>query len=340
MAASSLDLNPQTPISLGRFPRKPATDLLALARLCARGDLGLAQKAACLRFYFDGAGIRNLYATLTRSGSHWSLLGIALAMDLQRGGDGEYRLENDCWIPLGGAIYTKLDWREPAGDWNSEIDPAVHGIVVTTRMRAAGHRCSVPAPVAFHTHLAMFRLRFAGLSRLRTAVMLRSIYDSMESKYHKHRVLIGMGVRPLEYRDGETTPPSAENDYHFPWEKLIADAIEFYNSWGDALRRFPHIRLFRYEELTEHPAEAHKELTDFWQLDVPLECLQEAFSRISKSEMAKRVPGSNIDNTSRVANRERGVALAPERIDLIRSSLERQLIHDFGYGSEWRKQPG
>jgi hypothetical protein len=338
MLDASLDRDARTLVALGRFPLKPALDGLALARQAARRDLTAAQKVACLRFYFDGAGIRNLYATLTRSGSHWSLLGIALAMDLKRGGDGEYRFENDCWIPSGGAIHTKLDWREPAGDWNSEIDPAVHGIVLTKRMRAAANGAAPPPPVVFHSHLPMLRLRLAGLGRMRTAVMLRSIYDSMESKYHKHRTLIGMGVRPLEYDADAAAPPSAENDYNFPWEKMVADAIEFYNSWGDALRRFPHIRLFRYEALTAHPAEAHKDLTDFWRLDVPLDCLKEAFGRITKAEMAKRIPERNIDNTSRVANREQGAALSPERAAFIRASLERRLIHDFGYGTDWPTQ--
>jgi hypothetical protein len=319
-----------------RFPVKHGWDALALGRIVARRDFTIEQKLACMRFYFTAGGIRNLYATLTRSGSHWSLLGIAIARDLAAGGRGEYEFKGDAWIPGAGAIYTKLDWREPTGLWDANADPAILSIAETLRM-VADRKAGVPArPVLFHTHLSYFRLRAACLGRMKIAVLSRSIYDSMESKYHKHLTLLGMGVQPTEYLPGAVAPPGPENDYNFPWEQLVDDAIEFFNSWGDVAQRHPSTRFFRYDDMMATPADTHKRLTDFWGLNLPQECLEEAFSRITKDEMKKKLPAADPDSTSRVAFRAQGATLTEDRMAFIRDRMERHLKHDFGYGLDWR----
>ena len=117
-----------------RFPAKHAWDALALDRMAARRDFTTAQKPACARFYVTAGGIRNLFATLTLSGLHWSLLGIAIARDLAVGGDGGYDFKGDAWIPRAGAVYTKLDWREPAKAWDAGADPAILSIAETIRI--------------------------------------------------------------------------------------------------------------------------------------------------------------------------------------------------------------
>ena len=329
-------------IARNRFPLKHIWDSLALAQIYARRDLSLAGKSDCIRFYFGSAGIRNLFATLTRSGSHWSLLGIAIARDLAKGGVGEYEFMNDFLLPRSGVVYTKLDWREPTGDWDPVLDPAIFGIIHTKRNAAAtsGAQHGMKFdPIIFHTHHPYFRLRCARLKRMQVAVVLRSIYDSMESKYFKHITLLGMGVQPLEFESvatGECRPtPTPENEYNFPWKTLLGDAIEFYNSWGDAMKWHPNIRLFRYEDLLAEPAAAHQELTDYWGMDLPAECVEEAFRRITKEEMKKKLPGGRTETTSRLAIRNRGTTMPPARIELIREQLERRLVHDFGYGSHW-----
>jgi len=319
-----------------RFPAKQAWDALALARLVARRDFTAQQKLACIRFYFTAGGIRNLFATLTRSGSHWSLLGIAIARDLAAGGDGEFEFKGDAWIPRAGAVYTKLDWRAPARAWDADADPAILSIAETLRMIDDNEAAILPRPLLFHTHLSYFRLRTACLGQMKTAVLLRSIYDSMESKYHKHLTLLGMGVQPTEYLSGAVDPPGPENDFNFPWEQLVDDAIEFYNSWGDIVQRHPNARMFRYDDMMAEPAEAHKQLTDFWDLDLPYEYLEEAFRRITKDEMKKKLPAADPDSTSRVAFRAQGAALTEDRTAFIRDRMERHLKHDFGYGLDWR----
>jgi len=332
MTDRSLDLR------LNRFPMKQGWDLLSLGQIALSRRYGAGAKARCLAFYFTAGGIRNLYATLPRSGTHWSLLGIALARDLAQGGEGNYDFVVDAWVARAGAVHTKLDWREPAGAWDSETDPAVIPISETRRMSVERRPGVLARPLLFHTHLPYYRLRYAGLASMRTAITLRSIYDSMESKYHKHQVLLGMGVRPTEYAGGPTEPPSEANEFHFPWDQQLDDDIEFYNSWGDALARHANTTLFRYEDLLTEPAHAHKALTDFWGLNVPYECLAEAFRRLSKEEMKKKLPAGSTDTTSRVTFRTPGAALTEARIAFIRERLERRLVHDFGYGFEWRKQ--
>ena len=343
MLHASLNRSARLEVMLNRFPLKTAWDMLALGQVLVQRNLTVWQKGRCVQFYLTGGHIRNLFPTLTRSGSHWSLLGIALATHLKHGHSTDYVFSNDSWVPSAGAIYTKLDWREPTGMWDSEIDPAIHGILQTKIMRENGVTPLVPAPAVFHTHLSYFRLRCARLRGMQTVVVLRSIYDSMESKYHKHRTLLRMGMTPLEFAQcgsGEhAPPPSEESEFYFPWDHLLADATEFFNSWGSALRWHPNIRQYRYEDLVADPVDAHKEITDFWNLDLPHECLKEAFAQITKTEMAKKLPTSNLDGTSRVADRKQGAALPPGRIKYIRHWLDKRLLYDFGYGTEWAKSP-
>ncbi len=315
---------------------KQCWDILSLGQVAMRRDLTTGQKAACLKFYFSAAGIRNLYATLTRSGSHWSLLGIALARDLAQGGKGDYEFRDDAWIPSAGAVYTKLDWRAPTQLWDTAADPAILSVSETLRMVQKGVPGVMRQPSVFHSHLPYSRLRAWRLGDMNTAVLLRSIYDSMESKYHKHLTLLGMGVRPSEYLPDAVDPPSQENDFNFPWEQLVDDAIEFYNSWGEVFRRRPANRLFHYDDMIASSVDAHKELTDFWGMELPRECLQEAFGLVTKEAMKKKLPEADPDSSSRVAFRSQGAALTDERAAYIRGRMERYLEYDFGYGLDWR----
>lgn len=343
MIADPLSRPGRLHVALNRCPLKHVWDGLSLGRMLARRDLDWAQKRRCLGFYFDGAGIRNLYPTLTRSGSHWSLLGIALAADLANGGDGEYDYGNEYWFPHGGAIYTKLDWREPAGDWDAELDTAIGSIAETKRLKAAprpGQRALFD-PVVMHSHHPYCRLRSARLNDMRVAVLVRNIYDSMESKYFKHQVLMHRGVMPLEIsvNGPPSDAPSKANDFLFPWDKLLADAIEFFNSWGDVATWHPSIRVYHYDDLLADPARMHKDLTDFWGMDLPRDCLDEAFRRVSKGEMLKKIPPDLAELNPRLALRRKNETLPAERISYIRHWLERRLIYDFGYGRDWRKEP-
>ena len=341
MNTPALTCSPRFHVAANRFPLKPLWDGLSLGRLIARRDLDWAQKRRCLNFYFDAADISNLYPTLTRSGSHWSLLGIAIAADLANGGDGEYDHGSDYWYPHGGAIYTKLDWREPAGDWDPELDSAI-GSVYETKQRKnnlqPGQR-PLFDPVVMHSHHPYFRLRCAHLKDMTIAVLVRNIYDSMESKYFKHQVLVRSGITPLEISTAgaQTETPSPDNDYLFPWETMLADAIAFFNSWGDVETWHPNIRVYHYDDLLADPAGVHKELTDFWGLNIPTECLTEAFRRISKEEMKKKIPQDAVARTPRIAFRTQSKTLPTERVAFIRDMLEQRLVHDFGYGHEWRK---
>ncbi len=278
-----------------RFPVKHGWDALALGQIFLRREFSLDQKLKCLKFYFDGGGISNLFATLTRSGSNWSLLGIALAIDLSRGGDGSYYLDKHFWYPRDGICYTKLDWRTPAG--------------------TLGIPCN--EPVVLHTHHPYYRLRCAQIKNMKIVVVLRPIVQSMESKYFK---LARVPDHPTE-----------QDDREFGWEKMLSDAIEFYNGWGDAMRRNGNIHVFKYEDLLADPVGSHKEITDIWNLAIPVDCLQQAFDSVTKKEMRKRLPEEKKNSNMRVSFRSRSATIPEHRLDMIRRHLARRLRYDFGY---------
>ena len=88
-------------ILLSRSPLKGMTDAVAIAKILLTGNLlherqnnfrsvSWEKRLKCLSFYFGAGGVDRLHAMMPRSGSHWSELGLSLAIDLANGGDGEY----------------------------------------------------------------------------------------------------------------------------------------------------------------------------------------------------------------------------------------------------------
>jgi hypothetical protein len=288
-------------IVLNRFPAKDIWDALSLGQLFLRPDFDFRQKLNCLGFYFDGGKIDNVCATLSRSGYGWYSLAIALAMDLAAGGKGDYAYIDNWWHPSGGVRYTKLDWRVPAGTMNDDL----LGLITE--------------PVLYHTHHPYYRLRCRKVKNMNVVVVVRSILESLEGNFFK---VGNSSFWPEVTLDDEDS---------FNWDRYLDDDIEFYNSWGDVATWHPRCLIVRYHELKADQVGTLKAMTDFWKLDIPLECLEEALKRTSKKAMADKVPKDEHATNSRVSYRkERGV-ISESRKKHILGRLQRELIHDLGY---------
>ena len=301
-------------ILLNRFPGKQLFDAGALVQMLALPTISPRHKAECLKFYFAGGSIRNLSATLTRSGQAWTDLTIALALDLAAGGDGDYRYMWDFWVPNGGVRYTKLDWRIPC---DTALPPFVPPYIKN--------------PIYYHTHHPYFRVRSAQLKNMRIVVRVRSILESLESNFFK---LSSAGIHP---------EISAANEDSFPWEHHLGDAIEFFNSWGDVATWHPRCLVLKYHDLKADPVGTHKEMLDFWGVSVPEDCIKEALARTTKIAMRNKLGGeaqksikegaaeAKVAFSPRVSLRkERGV-ISQKRFRWIIDRLRADLIHDFGY---------
>lgn len=285
-----------------RFPYKHCWDLLAIGQILLRKDLSLQQKRRCMQFYVDPGPIRNLYATLTRSGSHWSILGLTIAKDLADGGDGEYWLSNEIWRLKYGVRYLKFDWRVPTGEI---FDEKTWGVPVHN-------------PMLFHSHHPYFRIRSSVLKKMKIVISLRSIHESMESKFFK------LGKIPDQ--------PDNEDEENFRWIPLAEDAIEFYNSWGDVVRWHPNCRVYKYEDLLADPIDCHKEISDFWGLNIPRSCISDAFKAITKEKMKEKITASNNELQTRVSYRSKSSKISPQKKKKIDELIDRKLVYDFGYG--------
>ena len=288
-------------IVLNRFPAKDIWDALSLGQICVRPDLDFRQKLRCLRFYFDGGRINNVCATLQRSGYGWYSLAIALAMDLAAGGKGEYGYINNSWYPSGGNRWYRLDWRVPAGTMDDEFC----GLITD--------------PVLYHTHHAYYRTRCRRVKEMNVVVVVRSILESLEASY------FNIANSPL------WPEVTLEDENSFDWDRSLDDDIEFYNSWGDVATWHPRCLLVRYHELKADQLGTLKAMTDFWNLDIPLECVEEALKRTSKKAMAEKIPKEEHETNPRVSYRkERGV-ISEARKKHILGRLQRELIHNLGY---------
>lgn len=282
------------------FPVKHAWDALALGKQMLRTDVDWKTRAAILRFYADAGGIDNLIVTQPRTGSHWSILGISLALNLKEGGAGDYRHAHprDLWLPDGGFRYTKLDWRIPTDDW-LDIHPVR------------------PNPVIYHSHHPYYRLRTARLKRMRIVVVIRDIMDGLTSNFFR--------------RCKTPDAPTAEDDANVPWDELIDEAIEFHNSWGEAVHWHPGLKVFRYDELMADRDAQFKRMTDHWGMEIPEETIREAFDRITKEKMKVKLEEAGIPKQTRVSYRAKESAMPQHRIEMIKERIERELVYDFGY---------
>ena len=300
-------------VLLNRFPLKHVADAGALAKILIQGDpfserrLDLATRLKCVGFYFAADSVRRLHVTSPRSGSLWSELGMVLAIDLATGGDGEYTYENDIFWPRAGLAYRRLDWRHPMGDFET--------IFVRSDGPALGKL------LYFHSRNPYFRSRCAQLKNMKIVVSTRSIPETLESRYFK------------QMTDPDLPAVSPDDEDSFDWDKYLADAIEFTNSWGDVLTWHRSIRHYRYEDLKADPVECHKEILDFWGFDVPRECIEEGFRRAHREEMKKRIPPAERATNARVSFRrkdQRGVISEARKRHII-DRLRRELIYDLGH---------
>jgi len=296
-----------------RAPIKHAWDAAALGQVLCRGNtsanenISFAQRMNCVKFYFNAAGIDQLLATMTRSGTLWTQLTIHLAIDLANGGDGEYFYDGMFW-PRDGFPYRKLDWRLPSGHWEQHLSRTDGGPDFTK-------------PFYFHTHHPYFRVRSAQLKNMKIVVITRSILESLESKY-------------VKYSNDQSNPSVLmDNEDSFPWGKMLNDEIEFYNSWGDVISWHENILHMTYHQMKAEPLVYFQKILKFWDLDVPEWCVEEALKRSSKIEMKKKMSENQVENNLQVSYRgkdKRGV-ISKVRKKIIIDHIDSKLIHYLGY---------
>lgn len=305
------DIHPATKqIALNRFPCKDLWDMLAIGQLMLRGDvanrapLSARQKLNCLKFYFNAHGVDRLFAISNRSGSRWSQLSIELALDLQRGGSGEYAYDRDHYYPTRGQLFSKLDWRTPSGLWLEQ------------HARENGPVIDELTFLVTHNNFSQLRTRHA--KKMKTVLVTRSIPAVLSSLHHK------LGA-------------PAEGDESFPLESFLQRSIDYYNSWGDVMTWHPAIRHFKYEDIYADPVRAHMEMLEFWGLPVEEKHMIDALARTTKQEMLKRMPPASKSRNKRISTRsqaERRV-FTEAQFHYIIDRLNRDLKYDFGYGYDY-----
>lgn len=294
------------PPILSRTPYKQLYDALALGRVVVQRDMSWAQKLRCVRFYWNADSLNCLLATPPRSGSRWIELGLALTVDLARGGDGHYTFENDRFYPRSGLARKRLDWRVPTGE--------------TEQMYQRATGPAFGPQLHWSTHNSYCRLRSFPARRMQIVVVTRSILSILQSKFIK---IAKAPNHPDVTLDDENS---------FYWDSETDRIIEFYNSWGEVMKWHPSIRHFKYEDLKADPLDLFSEILSFWGHNIPMDCIREGFRLASKKEMLQRMNLSDQDNI-RMTSGTQGPhrILSRQRLDWIAERLDRHLIHTFGY---------
>ena len=304
-------------IIANHFPIKHALDGLALTKQILSPGLSGDDRKNCFDFFFNPSGIRNLYATQGRTGFHWSQLLISVALDLASGGDGEYsyldpgdELKKVVFYRIpSGVRYTKLDWRLPLGTLPTPFQPR-----------------NQFDPVFFHTHHPYYRLRCAKLKSMRVVVVVRSIFEVLESYFVKYA---NLSENPDTYEESD-----------FPWDEQISVALNFYNSWGDVITWNDRVIGLNYNQIKQDPVDRHLEILKHWGFDVPYACVEEAEKRTTKAEMAARAPKNQLDIGHRVSLRKKRKLLSPAVQEHILHRINKELVYDFGYTYDENHQWG
>lgn len=284
-------------------PGRAVRNAPSVAKLIVNPTIPAERKRACLDFYFSGAGIRRLFATLPRSGFHYMVLMVDVALDLNAGGSGAYRYCGGVFRSQGGRHDVALDWRWKLGQLAYE--PA--------------------QPCVFHTHMPYYRNTCWALPDMCTVVLVRNVWDTVESLINYH------DITPDEYdaflmgrRRGGKQP-----DFPFNFQEVL----RFFNSWGTALRR-DNVTALRYEDLVRNPAAEVMRVATLWELDIPRECIEQAVQLCSKDNMKSKLAEAEVEATRRVRFEKTKIDFTHGQLDYMRRRLQRGRYTDFGYPLE------
>jgi len=277
---------------LNRAPVRALRNATSIARVLATPGLDTEEKRACWRFFRDAWGYRRLVASLPRSGFHYATLVLTVALDLARGGDGEYAYFRDTWALRGCHQYRPLDWRFPL----DRID----------------YDEGYPEPLILHTHMPYYQVPCRRVDAMRTVLMIRNPWDSLESQLFRE----GYG------RDRQDA---------FIEDGFVDKAIAFLEAWGARAAVSELVHVVRYEDLMRAPAEALSAMADHWQLDIDRPTLAEALARTTRDEMRRRIPTDRAEANPRVSFRDDGPAFSERNRQRIAAMLSRGLHHRFGY---------
>lgn len=295
-----------------RFPLKQIGDIGSMARVLAGGRIPLTDdrlswpdRLRCLQFYFRNGGCYRLHAMLPRTGSHWSELVLATAVDIARGGNGSYTYQGELYHPRDGIHYKRLDWRVPTGRWDE------------------AHQCDgkIGELFYYHTRLPYFRLRSGELKKMKIVVLVRSI-------------IMSLAARRVKWCKAPENPSRLQDNGTFRWDHYVDQSVEFFNSWGDVLTWHPNARVYRYEDLVAEPVRLHKEILDFWDFSVPESCVAKAVALCRPEEMKKSISPTQWAASPRIPQSVENPELIfpPGKLKYVIGRLKAELDFDYGYG--------
>ncbi len=289
--------------------------LPSLLKILGASSIPLGEKKTCWRFYFSGGGAWRLFATLPRSGWHFSVLVLNVALDLHRGGTGEYLFVDPAnrgakgrrsfFVPGNRFATAPLDWRTGRGQtpW-------------------------IPAsPTFLQTHMPFYRNTCIRTRDMKTVVLVRNVWDVIDSLINHYR------VTPEQY---DSFVGLATRRGNGPEWYDCGQIAKFYNSWGTVLHR-TNVMAVRYEELMENPAREFLRITDFLEIDVGgAETLEAAVRLCSKEENQKRLDAAGVTRTRRVRFGDKRSQLTDHQRDHVVRLFEKSRYDQFGYSLDER----
>lgn len=272
------------------------SEVARVLKLIRTEKITLPELLECMRFYLTAYGERRLLATLPRSGHHWATLMLAVAKDIAEGGEGDYTYATEIRDwPIRLKLLASFDWRTP--------------------IRKRRYK-DLPSMFIFHTHWPYERIVLLQKERMKVVILVRNLFDQLQSR------LFHSGY------DINTQDAFIQAGY-------VGQAIDFCNSWGAFLEKHPNSRLLRYEDLVENPVETIVSLSDFWELELPRDCISKAVERCTREKMLQRVPANEVRKNPRVSPRRRGRSVfTQQNLDFIMSQIKHMLHYNFGYDYE------
>ena len=212
---------------------------------------------------------------------------VDVAFDLNASGSGAYRYCGGVFRSQGGRHDVALDWRWKLGQLAYEpVQPCV-----------------------FHTHMPYYRNTCWALPDMRTVVLVRNVWDTVESLINYH------DITPDEYDAFLMGRRRCGKRPYFPFN--FQEVLRFFNSWGTVLRR-DNVTALRYEDLVRNPAAEVMRVATIWELDIPRGCIEQAVQLCSKENMKSKLAEAEVEATRRVRVEKTNIEFTHGQMDYVR----------------------
>jgi len=262
------------------------------------GRWTIKQAMAYQKFCENGLGLTNLCASLPRSGYNLLATSLSVAVDLERGGKGDFYWRNGRW-EHPSEIFITCDNRAPLG---VKTGKAGRLYDFTNLSKAQ----ILEKNFVFHTHETYETLIPATKNLFNTVIIIRELFPQITSQI-KHQL------------------HNQENLIDYFVNGHLKQSVMFLNSWGKRLERQENIMLASYNQIAaDNQAETLEKVARHFNIQVSAKNCEFASLLTNRDIMISKIPITERPYNKRVSV-EHKIELTSEIKSYVKHYVDREL---------------